>query len=283
MKWIENILVLGKGYVGEHVSKQFSSARWVGASELNYHDLSVLGKFLLKHGITVIINCAGFTGRPNVDEAEIRKEECWNLNVVIPLKINQLCDSLGIKYIHISSGCIYNGYDKEYSEDDKPNFGMFDSSSFYSKSKHAFELGAKHLKNKILRIRMPVSPDTNSRNFLTKLKNYDNLVSERNSKTYLPDLCNFIEKMLNLNNVLFWNLKGDVYNVVNPEPLTTKQVVAQMVKHKYFNEKWSFVDWDKLNIVAPRSNCVLNCDKACEIYKMRNEVDILKEALNKMV
>ena len=90
MKWIENILVLGKGYVGEHVSKQFSSARWVGASELNYHDLSVLGKFLLKHGITVIINCAGFTGRPNVDEAEIRKEECWNLNVVLPLKINQL-------------------------------------------------------------------------------------------------------------------------------------------------------------------------------------------------
>ena len=25
----------------------------------------------------VIINCSGFTGRPNVDEGESKKEECW--------------------------------------------------------------------------------------------------------------------------------------------------------------------------------------------------------------
>lgn len=263
--------------------RHMEGSQLIGSGDLDYHNIQVLGRYILNNAISTVINCSGFTGRPNVDEGEIKKEECWRLNVVSPLRINELCNALGIKYIHISSGCIYSGYEKEFVEEDKPNFGLFDYSSFYSKSKHAFELMSAHLNNKILRIRMPISPDTSSRNFLIKIKNYDNLISEKNSKTYIPDLCKFIENLLEVKTASFWSGKQDVYNVVNPNPLTTKEMVARMVKKKYFNERWTFVDISKLNIVAPRSNCVLNGDKASKIYQLRNEIDILEESLNKIV
>lgn len=281
MKW-NKILILGNGYIGRFLHEKLPESVLVGSSDLNYHDKITLGKYLLNNGVGVVINCSGFTGRPNVDEAETRKEECWWLNVTSPLRINQLCNTLGIKYIHISSGCIYDGYEKEYDESDKPNFGLFDHSSFYSKTKHAFELMSNHLDNKIVRIRMPITPDKNPRNYLTKIKNYDNIINLKNSKTYIPDLCEFIVKLLDINTMNFWRGQ-DIYNVVNPNPLMTSQIASQMVKNGYHNPNWNFVKIEDLNMVAPRSNCVLNPSKAMRIHFMRDELDIVKEAINRII
>jgi UDP-glucose 4,6-dehydratase len=282
-KWNEQILILGKGYIGYYLYNSLSEHQRiiVSSEDLNYHDISTLNKFLLNKNISLVINCSGFTGRPNVDEGELKKEKCWELNVVSPLKINRLCNKLDIRYIHISSGCIYNGYDKEFVEDDKPNFGLFDYSSFYSKSKHAFELMSSNLDNKIVRIRMPITPDTNPRNFLTKIKNYDNIISMVNSKTYIPDLCNFLKNLIDIDKVGFWGGQ-DIYNVVNPNPLSTHIMASFMIGANYHNENWNYVDLKDLDIIAPRSNCVLNGDKANKIYQMREEEVILKDALTQI-
>jgi dTDP-4-dehydrorhamnose reductase len=60
---------------------------------------------------------------------------------------------LNTPVIHIGSGCVYSGYDKIYSEEDTPDFGS-DSyeSSFYSKTKDAFEKLSRHMDRYIFRI-----------------------------------------------------------------------------------------------------------------------------------
>ena len=105
----ENILILGNGYIGKSLYthlRDIHNLMIISSDVVDYHDNKDLSKFILNNDISIIINCSGFTGRPNVDEAELKKDECWRLNVVSPLSINTLCNKLGVKYIHISSGCI---------------------------------------------------------------------------------------------------------------------------------------------------------------------------------
>ena len=94
----------------------------------------------------IIINACGYTGRPNVDACEDDKADCWDLNVNLPVNISTICKLYSIPFIHVSSGCIYTGYDKEYTEEDEPNFGIgSDDSSWYSKTKHACETISKFI------------------------------------------------------------------------------------------------------------------------------------------
>jgi dTDP-4-dehydrorhamnose reductase len=274
------ILILGKGYIG--IALLFGlwerPAYIISAADVNYHDPITFRRWVLGNGIQTVINASGFTGRPNVDQAETEKELCWKLNVQSPIQINRTCDDLGIRYIHISSGCIYNGYNKEFMEEDKPNFGMFDYSSYYSKTKHEFELLSSDFDNKILRVRMPVSGINEPRNYLSKLLKYDNLINFRNSKTYIPDLCKFVDALLDTKN---W-VGQDIYNVVNPNPLNVSEIMKVFVKNNLVNPKWKIIPLDKLDTLAPRSNCVLDSTKVQTIYKMRDEMDVIEESVASM-
>ena len=176
-----NILILGKGYVGNYLndrlqaiaSVDFENKRW-----FNYTNARILNKRFKEKKYDYVINCSGFTGRPNVDQGEQEKELCYKLNTFVPLKVSNICKLHNINYIHISSGCIYNGYEKQYTEDDEPNFGLFnEESSTYSKSKHAYELGCDY--GLTLRVRMPFCDELHERSILTKLLNYDKLVDAK--------------------------------------------------------------------------------------------------------
>jgi dTDP-4-dehydrorhamnose reductase len=249
--------------------------------ELNYYDQNELSKFILNNDISIVINCFGFTGIPNVDEAEIKKNECWDLNVVKPLKIVDTCNKLGVKYVHISSGCIYSGYEKVYTENDSPNFGLFDYSSFYSKSKHAFETLTTNNDLKIIRIRMPICFDIkNRRNYLSKIMKYPDLIDMVNSKTFIPDVGGFIKALINSD--ISWTMQ-DIYNVVNSDPLSTHEVIKLLNSG---NEgKWdeldpNWVSMSELDIKAPRSNCILDNTKASNIYKFDTETEYMWRIMN---
>jgi len=279
-----NILILGGGYIGTELLCSllgkyniFTHQR----KDLDYFNKNDLSKFILNNNISIVINCSGFTGKPNVDEAEIKKNLCWDLNVVGPLKIVDTCNKLSVKYIHISSGCIYSGYSKEFVEEDSPNFGLFDESSFYSKSKHAFETLTKEHDLKIIRVRMPICYDINNpRNFLSKIMKYPNLIDMINSKTFIPDLAGFVDALIDAD--ISW-VGQDIYNVVNPDPLTTCDVI------KLLNEgnegSWNKLDpnWisiSELGTVAPRSNCVLDATKASRIYNFKTETEFMWMIMN---
>ena len=262
---MSNILIIGSGYVGrsimDWVNQDKHNYRIISRKQLDYSNQALLHKFILNNDIEYIVNCSGFTGRPNVDEGEFRKKECWDLNVVIPLSISNICKQLGIKYIHISSGCIYSGYEKEWSEQDEPNFGLFDGSSTYSKSKHAFETLNDY--GCIIRVRMPFCDDYNPRSYLTKIHKYDQLINFKNSKTYVPDLCMFIEYLID--NKVDLPIVNTI-NFVNPDALDTMQVTDLMTSYGMDNPKWAYVDPKLLKMAAPRSNCVLSIDKLKSLF-----------------
>ena len=271
-------LILGKGYIGSELEGKLPNSLCVSRSMLNYTSESLLSRYIYKNDIDTVINCVGFTGRPNIDEAEIKKEECWNLNVILPFKISNLCKRLEIDYIQISSGCIYDGYEKEWSEEDLPNFGLYNESSFYSKTKHASETLNDYGMN--IRIRMPFGDELADRNYLKKILNYKNLIDYKNSKTYICDLSRFLGHVLT-NNIGI-NYVGNL-NFVNPDALYTREVIDLMKKFDLSNDQWTFVDIKELNIKAPRSNCVLSIEKLERLFpefEMKSESEALEAALS---
>ena len=278
---MSNVLILGAGYVGQslfkHTYKDKHTYHIHSRRTLDYSDQIALRKFILNNDINYIVNCFGFTGRPNVDEGEIKKKECWDLNVVIPLAVANTCEQLNVKYIHISSGCIYSGYEKLWTEEDEPNFGLFDGSSTYSKSKHAFETLSKY--GCIIRVRMPFCNYYNPRSYLTKIHKYDNLINFKNSKTYIPDLCRFVEYLID-NNIKLSTV--NTINFVNPDALDTMSVTDLMTAHGLANSKWAYVDPKLLKMAAPRSNCVLSTSKLESLFPdfyLQSEAQALDIAL----
>ena len=283
---MKKIVILGNGYVGSNLYDrlQFQEGYDVNIERrklLNYTDIKKLEQYVDKEKPDYIINCSGFTGRPNVDEGEDKKELCFDLNTFAPLRISNLCKLKNINYIHISSGCIYTGYGKQYTEEDEPNFGLFnEESSTYSKSKHAFELGCDW--GLILRVRMPFCDRLHERSFITKIHKYDNLIDGVNSKTYIPHLLDFIEYFIHRG---YEAKDKDILNFVNPRALSTKKVTELMERFEVTNPNWEWVHFCDLETLANRSNCVMSCDKLKKEYgfEISDEEVALEHALTNII
>jgi len=276
----KRVLICGNGYVGGYVFAQLSKNTSLDVTleskaTLDYTDEYYLHDYLKEQRFDYLINAQGYTGRPNVDAAERDKEACWKYNVQVPVMFNTVCRELHVQPIHITSGCIFTGYDKAWSEADEPNFGVYNSkASFYSTSKHAFESVSDN--GITIRIRMPFCDTLNERSYLTKIHKYNDLISAVNSKTYIPELVDFIEQIIEDER------KGhDIVHFTNPEPLETAGVVELMKEHGLENEDWSWVDLKDLNLAAGRSNCILDTTKLKEEYgfTMLTETEALRKAL----
>ena len=272
--------------MGTRIHKQFKNSSNINCtiysrSEVDYTDMSKLNELFTKQPFPdVIINASGYTGKPNVDACENDKENCWNMNTMLAKNLQQYCQFAGIQYIHISSGCIYDGYDKEYTEQDSPNFGLFsDRSSFYSKTKHAAELLMNDLTDTyVFRIRIPFTYDNTSRNYINKLLGYDNLVSLTNSITCVEEFTSMLYKMISTRDI--FNIPWGVYNTVNPGPVDAKEVTSIMMSEGLVNKNWKFIEIDELNTKANRSNCILSDNKLQSIgYGFKDTIDSLRDAI----
>jgi dTDP-4-dehydrorhamnose reductase len=280
---MKKILIIGKGYIGNilfnSLRKDNSSVQIISKQDIDYTSNYTLTKFLLSNDtFDYVINCAGYTGIPNIDQAETNKAECWKYNVTVPYNISKICAQHNIEFINISTGCIYSGYTKDFTEEDVPNFGMFDTSSFYSKSKHAYELVFEHGMN--LRIRMPYCNTKCSKNFLSKIISFNNICNLRNSKTYINDLVKFLEFFVESSKLKTTDV--GLLNFVNPSALYIEQIVDILTEQNLNNPNWSYTDISNLKLAAPRSNCVLSTDKLSLLFpefKLQDEKDAINDAI----
>jgi len=261
---MSKVLILGKGFIGNSVSNYFEEINIdhdiYSHSMLKYTEVDTFNKFLEdnKQKYEVVINAFGYTGRPNIDSCELHREDCWNWNVMYPLDVIKTANDHKLPVIHINTGSIYDGYEKVYTEEDKPNAGLFaDNSSFYSKTKHASEIMLEGLCVYILRIRLPFTHSASQKNYFTKILKYNNLTNELNSLTSVTDFNNFLARFL----VLFKTMPGGIYNVVNPTPVNADQITDIMKSHGLENKNWNFIESKELKTLASRSNCVLSTEK----------------------
>ncbi len=234
-----------------------------------------------------MINCAGYTGKPNVDACETDKAACLAGNAVLPGIVAEACDQLQIPWGHVSSGCIYTGRrtdDKGFTETDPPNFSFRqDNCSFYSGTK---ALGEEVLADAsscyIWRLRIPFSNVDSPRNYLSKVMNYDTLLEAENS---LSELHEFVDASLDC---FEKNVEFGIYNLTNPGSVKTSDVVSLIQNSGLTDKTFRFFDSEdtfmKLAAKTPRSNCVLDSSKALAAgLKLSPVTDALQAAIGNWV
>jgi UDP-glucose 4,6-dehydratase len=278
-------IILGKnGYIAEAIVKELTSrdlphVAW-SRSDVDYTDLKELKYNLYILGDDLhIINCAGYIGKPNVDACELAKADCIEGNVLLPLMLAQLCCEKKYEFTQISSGCIYGGYEKHFTEKDAPNFD-FQNGSFYSGTKALAEkvVLQNNPNSYVFRLRIPFDEYESPRNYLTKLLSYDTLLDAENSLSHRADFAKYVMELIEQ------KAPHGIYNVTNKGSVTTRDVVQLIKKYNLSNKDFKFFDnlesFGK-ETVAPRSNCVLDTTKIEQYIKIRTAQEALEDALSK--
>jgi len=287
-------IILGKnGYIAQAIMKELTSRDlpyWaLSRSKVDYTNMKIFDNWLsnnaykktVAHHNVSIINCAGYIGKPNVDACELNKADTVEGNVIFPAMLSQLCANKGYLYTHISSGCIYGGYSKDFTEEDAPNFD-FQNGSFYSGTKALAEKIVKQNapNSYIFRLRIPFDEFASPRNYLTKLLTYDQLLDVRNSLSHRTDFAKYTIDLIEQ------NVPFGIYNITNKGSVTTKEVVELMQEHLKINKEFKFfskLDNFMQEVTAPRSNCVLDTSKIEQYISIRTAQEALKDSLSKYV
>lgn len=238
---------------------------YLGLSRVHadYTNPQILERLIRELRPSFLINCAGFTGKPNVDACEQFKSECLAANAVLPGTIRNVCEHLGVPWGHVSSGCIFSGCKENgtgYSETDTPNFTFRSSNcSWYSGCKQLGEeclYGATNVY--VWRLRMPFWNLDSPRNYLSKVMSYSRLLNVENSLTKLDEFVNACLECLNL------QAPFGTYNITNGGSITTERITYLVEKYvcpgkkfKFFHDEAEFLK----TVAAPRSSCVLDNGK----------------------
>ena len=307
------LLLGGTGYIGEAFARELERRQLpfqnLSRREVDYAKFDSLFAFLKAHRPEFVINCAGYTGKPNVDACELARADTLAGNTVLPLTIASACSAVEIPWGHVSSGCIYSGAKvmvngqvrvetdmtkpelrasvdrspqnvRGFIETDRPNFSFRDGPcSFYSGAK---ALGEEVIQNTgrsyIWRLRIPFDEFDSSRNYLSKVQRYAKVYDNVNSISHRRD---FAAACLDLwqNGAAF-----GTYNITNPGFVTTRQVVALIEKYLQPSKRFEFWASDeefyKVAAKTPRSNCVMDTTKLLATgVKIRSVLEALEDSL----
>ena len=275
------VLLLGStGYIGKIFAQKLKNFVTIPYKNVGIRSLL---KSWSETQFDTIINCAGFVGRPNVDAVERNKESAITGNVLLPSILGEfLSITKDVRLMHVSTGCCYESSENQaFTENDKPNLDWSSSKScsFYSGSKSLAEKVLQKQKNVyISRLRMPFDEKDCDRNYISKLINYDKLLSIPNSLSHTDD---FTDSCLSL---LKKSAPFGTYNVVNTGYIDAEEICS-MIK-RYTNIKKEFKFYEDLEEFYfdtrsfPRSNCQLSNQKLIDAgVEIRNVRDAVRDSL----
>lgn len=253
-----NILVFGSGYLG----KKFAQA--VKGSVVSTADIAdpvEVRAALAEYQPEAVLNCAGKTGRPNVDWCELNQLPTMRSNVVGTLTLAEACAEYGIHLTHVGSGCVFYGPSPDpqgWREDDFAN-----PSAFYSRTKYAADLVLSQLPNvAIVRLRMPIDSEPGSRNLIDKLVNYPKIIDVENSVTIIDDLLEALKGIVEKRGT-------GIFHAVNPGIMRHRDLIAlyeELVDPTHTNEWISEEELETQGLVArKRSNNIMQNTRLPEL------------------
>lgn len=269
----ERVLIFGNGYIGNKFKAALGDRAVISPADIA--DAAAVRAALDTHRQSAVINCAGKTGKPNVDWCEDHKEETHRSNVLGPQVLAEQCAERAIHLTHIGSGCVYEGDNggKGFSEDDLPNY----DGSYYSRTKRQSEEMLKRFPVLQLRMRMPVDSVPNDRNLITKLVRYRKVISVPNSVSIIDDFITAALRLMELR-------RTGVYNVTNPGAIEHREILdayKELVDPAFSYELMSLDELGKI-IKAGRSNCVLSTAKlAAEGIMLPHIRDAIRTTLHR--
>jgi dTDP-glucose 4,6-dehydratase len=197
-------------------------------------------------------------------------------NLFSPISLALLCNKKNIHYTYLGTGCIfeYDDNNKIFNEDSLPNF--FGSS--YSIIK-GFTDRLMHLCDNVLnlRIRMPINSENISRNFITKITNYEKICSIENSMTVLPELIPIAIDMITK------NVNGTI-NLTNPGKISHNEILEMYKEIVDSDFTWKNFSIEEQNTIlaSKRSNNFLDTTRLESLYpNVKNIKESIKECLFK--
>jgi dTDP-4-dehydrorhamnose reductase len=287
------VLIYGsKGWIGSQFTKLLKSNNVIyceGKARADNSDdvISELLKTSPTHVIAFIGRTHGKIGEKiytTIDYLEEPNKLQDNVrdNLFSPLVLAFLCQKLNLHFTYLGTGCIFK-YDEEhlfgqevngFTEDSLPNF--FGSS--YSTVKGFTDQLMKFFDNSVLnlRIRMPITAEYNTRNFITKITTYEKICSIPNSMTVIPEL---LPKVLDM---MKNNVTGTI-NLTNPGLISHNEILEMYSEIVDTNFVWkNFSEKEQRKILtSDRSNNYLDTQKLQQMYPdVKNIKESVRDVLN---
>jgi 3,5-epimerase/4-reductase len=255
-----------KGWIGNQILEllKLNSQNEIITSDIRVDNYNEIEKLVINSKPDRIISVIGRTYGNNINSIDYLEQKGnlkinINDNLYSPLNLAFISNKYNIHFTYMGTGCIFNGYDKEYTEDDEPDF--FGSS--YSIVKGFTDKIIKNFDNVLnVRIRMPITTNINcNRNFINKIITYKKICSMNNSMTVLPDLLPLLIDMV---------VKKEIgtINLVNPGYISHNEILELYKEHINSDFKWENMTIEEQNqlLLSERSNNILNTSKLQKLY-----------------
>ena len=260
------IILFGhKGWIGNQLLEllKLNSENEIITSDIRVNNYKDIEKLILNTKPDRIVSVIGRTYGDNINSIDYLEQKGnlkinINDNLYSPLNLALISNKYNIHFTYMGTGCIFNGYEKEYNEDDEPDF--FGSS--YSIVKGFTDRLIKINTNALnLRIRMPIVNYNHHRNFITKILNYNKICSVPNSMTVLDSFFPAILDMIN-------NKTTGTFNLVNPGIISHNEILEmykEIVDPSFTWENFTIEEQNKI-LKSKRSNNHMDTNKIIALY-----------------
>lgn len=192
-------------------------------------------------------------------------------NLYSPILLAILAQKYNLHFTYLGTGCIFdydNNHPLEYTqnellhgftEDSSPNFFGSSYSIVKGFTDQLMKMYEDHTLN--VRIRMPITDEVNSRNFITKITNYSRICSIPNSMSVLDEL---IPYMIDMG---IKKITGTV-NLTNPGRISHNEILnmyRDIVDPTFTWQNFSIEEQNEI-LASKRSNNYLETDRLQELY-----------------
>jgi dTDP-4-dehydrorhamnose reductase len=220
-------LILGNGMLGQEYASfghdVLSSKHFRVESDFTLddtHEALLKGLVDAKLDVTEydgIVNCIGISDTRYCEDSDNWSEVSF-VNGILPGHLSQICNDLQTKFIHISTGCLYEQPHRPQGEDES-----LAAHCNYVVSKWQGELNCDKENDIIIRPRLLFgerSPAKGKRNnLILKLEKFNKFVDAFDSITWIRDIVVASEALVHA------RVSG-AYNVACPEPATMYQIAT---------------------------------------------------------
>ena len=287
------ILIYGhKGWIGQQIvsylDKIYSKNNFkyiLGKSRVN--NIEDVEKEITEYYPTHVISLIGRThgnGIQTIDYLEDNLYDNIRDNLFSPMILSILSNKYKYHLTYLGTGCIFeyeNLNDILEGKTDYKKFTESDNANFFGSSYSivkGFTDQLINLNNNVLnlRIRMPITSESNPRNFITKITSYEKICSIPNSMTVLPELLPYVVEMMK-------NKTTGTINLTNPGLISHNEILEmykEMVDPSFTWKNFSIEEQRSL-LAADRSNNYLDTTKLEELFpKMDNIKDAVRKYLH---
>jgi 3,5-epimerase/4-reductase len=200
-------------------------------------------------------------------------------NLYGPILLSSICKKYKKHFTYLGTGCIFEYDDNHLYGDELTGFNESDQPNFFGSSYSIVKGYTDKLMHELfnddvlnIRIRMPITSEIISRNFITKITNYKKICSIPNSMTVLDNLLPvMIQYALS-------NRKGTI-NLTNPGLITHNEILEMYKEIVDPDFTWENFSIDEQNniLASKRSNNFLDTI-TLELDKVNN-VKHIKDAV----